>query len=194
MFVEKPFKVPFRLGLVKGLGVQRMSSLLKRFTASTETMELTLVPSEEHCDARIISKELLVSAEQFVPMWQESYLLAMPIDHPLCLQDHVELSDLSKLAFIQRSPCEGWNFLREQLQFAAIDLDIRARIQTIEYAIGLVKAGLGCAFIPVSQDTAKHQELIFRSITDLNLTRQIGLAYKQDSQLIKSLINSLQLK
>lgn len=194
LFVEKPFKVPFRLGLVKGLGVQRMSSLLRRFTASTETMELTLVPSEEHCDARIISKELLVSGEQFVPMWQESYLLVMPIDHPLCLEDQIDLCHLSNLAFIQRSPCEGWSFLREQLQLAGIDLDIRARIQTIEYAIGLVKAGLGCAFIPVSQDTAKHQDLSFRSVTDLSLTRQIGLAYKQDSVLIKSLIKSLKSK
>lgn len=194
LFVEKPFKVPFRLGLIKGLGVERMSSLLKRFTASAGTMELTLVPSEDHCDARIISKELLVSGEQFVPMWRESYLLAMPVDHPLCLQDQIELNHLSKLAFIQRSPCEGWSFLRERLQLAAIELDIRARIQTVEYAIGLVKAGLGCAFIPVSQDTAKHRELTFRSIKEHSLTRQIGLAYKQDSGLIKSLVQSVKSK
>lgn len=188
MFVEQPSKIPFRLGLIKGLGVERMSNLLKHFTASADAMELTLVPTEDACDARIISRELLSTGEQFIPMWQEEYLLAMPVDHPLNLDEQVSLSALANLAFIQRNPCDGWSFLKEQLQLASIELDIRARIQTIEYAIGLVKAGLGCAFIPVSQDTAKHQELVFKSIKDLSLTRQIGLAFKQESTLIEGLI------
>lgn len=184
LFIEQPFKIPFRLGLIKGLGVERMSRLLKHFTSSVDAIELTLVPDEEQCDARIISKNLQLAGESFVPMWQEAYQLAIPMNHPLGLLETIRLHDLSDIPFIQRHPCEGWNLLRDRLQQLGIVLDIRARIQTVEYALGLVKAGLGCAFIPVSREIAEHQDIAFCSLSDLSMTRQIGLAYRQDSAVI----------
>lgn len=170
-------KIPCHLGLVKGLGVERMSSLLKQFTAAVEGMDLTLVPAEEQCDARIISDDMLNSAETFLPMWDERYLLAIPQNHQLSLNETIRLKDLEGLALIQRSPCEGWTVLQERLQHVGVSPDIRARIQTIEYAIGLVKAGLGCAYIPVSREQYHDSEIVFRPISGLPLTRRIGLAY-----------------
>ncbi len=184
LFIESPHKTAFRLGLIKGLGVERMSNLLQQFTSSVDAMELTLVPIEEPSDARIISRDLLAQDEKFVPMWQEQYQLAMPIDHPLCLSESIALEDLSALPFIQRSPCEGWNRLRDMLSKHSIVLDIRARIQTVEYALGLVRAGLGCAFIPIPTDKTLQQDIAFRPLTDLSLTRRLGLAFKQTSPVI----------
>lgn len=184
LFIESPHKTAFRLGLIKGLGVERMSNLLKQFTSSVDSMELTLVPIEEHSDARIISQDLLDQGESFVPMWQEQYQLAIPIDHPLCLSDTIALENLSALPFIQRSPCEGWSRLRELLSSQSIVVDIRARIQTVEYAIGLVRAGLGCAFIPIPTDKTLQQDIAFRPLADLSLTRKLGLAFKESSPVI----------
>ena len=180
-------KTPFRLGLIKGLGVARMSDLLGRFTRSVDSLELTLVSQDEPCQARIISRDLLLNNEQFVPMWQEEYQLAIPPHHALSLIDVINITDLQGLAFVQRSPCEGWVYLKQALNNAKVRLDTRARIQTIEYALGLVKAGLGCAFIPVSDDIVKDEELHFKPIKDLSISREIGLGYTQTSDTVKAL-------
>lgn len=181
LFIDKSSNLPFRLGLTKGLGVERMSNLLKQFTTAIDSLELTLVDPEDSCDARIISKDLLRAKETFVPMWQEDYQLAMPINHALRLKDNIHLTDLTNIAFIQRSPCEGWNRLYKALQDANIQLDVRARIQTIEYAKGLVRAGLGCAFIPVLMAGPQEQDILFRPVQGVAISREIGLAFSLKS-------------
>ena len=187
VFSTDTTKTPFRLGLIKGLGVARMSDLLGRFTRSVDALELTLVSQDEACQARIISRDLLQNNEQFVPMWQEEYRLAIPLDHPLGLIDSVVITDLQNLAFVQRSPCEGWLYLKQALDNAKVRLDTRAKIQTIEYALGLVKAGLGCAFIPVSDDIVKDKDIHFKPIKNLSISREIGLGYTHESDTVKVL-------
>ena len=194
LFSDKNAKLPFRLGLTKGLGVERMSKLFKQFTTAIDALELTLVDPQEDCDARIISKDLLQPKETFVAMWQEEYQLAMPINHALSLQAHITLKDLADIAFIQRSPCEGWTLLNKALQEKHIKVDVRARIQTIEYAKGLVRAGLGCAFIPVLMDGPQQQDIIFRSLQGLKLIRDIGLAYRHSSTTVDTLSAILSFK
>ena len=187
LFTENKSKQPFRLGLIKGLGVDRISRLLRQFTTSVDALELTLVAPEDSCEARIIGKEMLEKDERFVAMWKERYQLAIPRSHSLGLQDKVSINDLHQLAFIQRSPCEGWQHLSQKLQNQDIKPDIRARIRTIEYALGLIKAGLGCAFVPVSDEDVEDLDIIFRPLSDLAIEREIGLAYKHQSRIIEVL-------
>jgi len=77
--------------------------------------------------------------------------------------------------------------LQQALNNAKVRVDIRAKIQTIEYALGLVKAGLGCAFIPVSDAIVKDKELHFKPIKDLSISREIGLGYTHESDTVKVL-------
>ncbi len=180
-------KKPFRLGLIKGLGVARMSDFLGRFTRSVDSLELTLVSQDEPCQARIISRDLQLNNEKFVPMWQDDYQLAIPLDHALGLTERVNIMDLQDVAFVQRSPCEGWDYLKKKMNIANVRIDTRAKIQTIEYALGLVKAGLGCAFIPVSDTIVKDTNIHFKPITDLSISREIGLGYTHMSDTVKVL-------
>lgn len=192
MFKHVGSKEPFRLGLSKGLGVARMSNLLKQFTSANKRMELTLVPTEEDCDARIINKADLSDKEQFVSMWQERFSLTIPVEHPLSLKEQITLQDLQDVPFIQRSPCEAWDTLRSKLSEAGILPDIRAKIQTIEYAVGLVKAGVGCALIPDYSEVDSSEGLVFRYIENVELSRHIGLAYKTSSNFVNSFIDILE--
>lgn len=187
VFTDKSQKQPFYLGVTKGLGVERMSSLLKDFTSAEKHMELTLVPHNEQCDARIIVKEELVEQEQYLPLWQEDYLLALPYNHILALKESISLSDLDGLPFIQRTPCVAWTQLNDTLTLSGNSLDIRAKIRTIDYALGLVHAGLGSALVPASPEILKKFELVFRPIDNLKLTREVVFAYQQSSPIIKSL-------
>ncbi|MCV2886589.1 LysR family transcriptional regulator [Aestuariibacter sp. AA17] len=191
VFRDKHAKEPFRLGLIKGLGVARMSALLKQFTSKVNTLELSLVPPEDVCDARIISDDMLHPKETFIPIWQDRFKLVLPVGHPLRLKESLTITDLHDLAFIQRSPCEGWNLLREALHLHNVHVDVRAKIQTIEYAIGLVRAGLGCAFIPihdsVNEDSDILHDLVCLDIDHLSLCRNIGLAFQKKTDTINVL-------
>lgn len=185
-------KLPFRLGVVRGLGVQRMSRILQKFTSENPDIELTLVPPEEDCDARIINETMLQNREQMQFMWQEAFQIAIPAGHPLTLKSRLNLTDLDGLAFIQRMPCEGGLALQNKLNAAGLKLDVRARIQTIEYAIGLVKAGVGCALLPNYKEIANEAEMQFRQITDEPFSRRIVLAWQQNSEIVSSLIEIVQ--
>ncbi len=191
-FRQKPNKQSFYLGVTKGLGVKRMSNLLRDFTSVAPDIELTLVPPYEKCDARIIIKEELKDEEQYLSIWQENYLLAMPFNHPLSLKDSIELSDFDQLAFIQRSPCSAWQTLTDTFTLSGILPDIRAKIQTIDYVLGLVRAGLGCALVPAHPEIIEQTDLAFRPITKMQLTREIILAYQKTSPLLTKLITLIQ--
>ena len=86
-----------------------------------------------------------------------------------------------------RTPCSAWNNLQDTLALAGISLDVRAKIATIDYALGLVHAGLGCAFLPAHSEIIKQSDIVFRPIVGLQLTREIVLAFTQSSAAIKNL-------
>ncbi len=184
LFNENTSKETFYLGVTKGLGVERMSALLKDFTASQASMELTLVAQTDSCDARIIIKEELNEKENFISLWQENYVLALPYNHVLSLQETITLPDLHQLPFIQRNPCTAWNTLNDNLILSGLSLDIRAKIQTIDYALGLVHAGLGCALVPAHSEVLNRSDIVFRPIDGLCLMREIIFAYQQNSTAI----------
>jgi len=187
VFNENSANQPFHLGVTKGLGVKRMSALLKDFTHTQEKIELTLVPQNEPCDARIIIKEELNESDHYISLWQEDYLLALPYNHILALKEQLNLADLDGLPFIQRTPCTAWSSLNDTLTLAGFTLDIRAKIQTIDYALGLVHAGLGCALVPAHPEIISKPEVVFKAISGLTLRREIVLAYQQSSAIIENL-------
>lgn len=187
MFSQETDKVRYRLGLVRGLGVARMSDILQKFTAANPNIELVLVPPEEDCDARIISRRLADNNERFISMWHEEFSVAIPSGHPLTLRHTLTRQDLHNVAFIQRTPCEAWEQLQRALVSDGVKLDIRANIQTIEYAVGLVNAGVGCALLPDYIESLKQHNLIRRHIDDMSLSRHIGLAWRQQSVITESL-------
>jgi len=187
LFIEKSEKTPVSLGLTKGLGVARMSALLKDFTASLEFIELTLVSPDEPCDAKIIAVEEIQKNDTFIPMWQEDYVLALPHNHILSLKNEIDLNDLHNQPFIQRTPCSAWQPFIAELKTQQIDIDIRAKIQTIDYALGLVSAGVGLALLPLYNELVEYSDISFRKINGINLTRKIGLVYKKENRITKLL-------
>ncbi len=189
VFAQKSHTIPFRLGLVGALGVERMSLLLKDFTALIEGMELTLVGEEEECDARIVTQRYVKEKETFLPMWQDHYVLAVPGNHQLTFKQSVGLEDFHRLSLIQRTPCEAWDKLISKLNENAIEPVIRAKIHTLEYALGMVRAGVGCALLPDIPQIIEANDVVFLSLDDLEMSRMIGLAYQQSSEPIEVLKN-----
>src|SRR5690554_667751 len=176
-FRHSVMRVQFRLGLIRALGVERMSQLLREFSAGVEGLELHLVEPEQPADARIITPKMLKAGEQFLPIWTDKFLVAMPHGHPLALKSSIQLHDFNAIALIKRTPCEAWSQLYPELIQHGIQPDIRADIQTIEYALGLVSAGVGIALVPNFDVLYERQDVVLRPLADIKLQRTIGLAY-----------------
>ncbi|MFT5720061.1 MAG: DNA-binding transcriptional LysR family regulator [Motiliproteus sp.] len=181
LFVDRPIAVPFRLGLMRSLGVERMSLLLKDLSTAQEQLELTLVNPEESCDARIIDATERVEGEQFQPLWRDRYRLALPQGHPLSLREQLRLDDLQGLSFINRQPCNTLKRLRGMLDKRGISFVARANIRTLEYALGLVSAGVGAALVPDWESTLAREDIVLRPFADIELEQQIGLAYSSQA-------------
>ncbi len=193
LFVAKPQAEPFRLGLMRSLGVERMSLLLKELTTRHEQLELTLVNPEEPCDARIIDAEELAADELFQPLWLDRYRLALPLGHPLSLQDRVSIGDLAELPFINREPCNALARLKTALANRGLRFVPRANIRTLEYALGLVSAGVGAALVPDWESTLARDDLVLRPFADIELDKRIGLAWPRAAPVTPALQTVIQL-
>ena len=179
-FRTSPEEWPLRLGLMRSLGAERMSGLLRR-VLERAPVQLTLVNPEEPCDARIISRESATAAEAVQPIWHDRYFVALPAGHPLSLKPALALADLKQLDFIHRQPCDALSELERQLEASGIRLRVRAQIRTIEYAVALVAAGVGAALLPDWPEVRSRQEVVLRPLARLELAQDIVLAWPRNS-------------
>ncbi|MDE1465188.1 LysR family transcriptional regulator [Spartinivicinus poritis] len=182
-FASEPSPIPFRLGLMRSLGADRMSTLLKELTSAVDALELTLVNPEEPCDARIIDSTLISQDECAQPIWQDRYMIALPINHPLSNQTAIHFTDLAGLPFINRHPCDALTKLKQALAQQNIYLNNRAHIRTIEYALALVSAGVGAAFVPDWENTPNRADIVLLPLAELSISHQIVLAYREHALL-----------
>ncbi|PMR75378.1 LysR family transcriptional regulator [Billgrantia endophytica] len=168
---------PIRLGLMRSLGAHRMTDLLKEYINRGDNLALTLVNPEERCDARIIGEQDLVTTECFQPIWHDSYRLALPEGHPLASQATVSLNELDGLPFIWRHPCAAMEQLALALNEAGLRCQVRARLRTIEYTLGLVAAGVGASLVPAWPDILARPDVQCRPVEGLPIHQIIGVAY-----------------
>ncbi|MGY8870698.1 MAG: LysR family transcriptional regulator [Pseudomonadales bacterium] len=193
VFNDKPQPQPFRLGLMRSLGAERMSLLLKDLTVGQEAMQLTLVNPEEACDARIIDVRDQQMNELFQPLWTDRYQLALPQGHELSLKPRVVVEDLNGVAFINREPCNMLGRLKQQMIKQEVSVVVRANIRTLEYALGLVSAGVGAALVPDWDSTQARSDLLLRPFEDVELEQRIGLAYQDNAQVTPALLAAINL-
>ncbi len=177
LFHEKLTPVPLTLGLMRSLGAKRMSLLLRELVNSIENLELTLVNPEENCDARIVVSSNVYPKEDFEPIWEDRYQLALPRDYPLSFKEKITMPDLDGLPFINRTPCDALDHLKDVMKEAQITFQSRANIRTIEYAQALVSAGIGAAILPDWEEIKEAKEIVLRKVEDISLNQTIGLAY-----------------
>lgn len=192
LFSQETMPVSLRLGIMRSLGAQRMSYLLKEITERIENVELTLVDPEEPCDARVVLAQSITSSESFIPIWQDKYQLGVPTSWPVAKQASIQLSQLESMPFINRNPCDALDKLKLSIVNQSVNFQPRANIRTIEYSWQLVCAGIGAALLPDWQEIKQADGLTLLPIAGVELVKHIGFAYKENktnSLLIKTVVD-----
>jgi len=169
---RKPSKqATLTLGLMRTLDMPRTVALLKPLTGTSD-IALRLVGINEAADARIISKNILKAGENFIPLWVERYVAALPPSHPLTLKERLRTSDLAGTAMIDRCHCE-------QSEFFGRTASTRRRSAAIaeseDWAMALVAAGVGIAIVP--EGVARGRSDVAVREIEVDVKREVGLAY-----------------
>lgn len=170
---DAPPATRLTLGLMQSLDIPRTMALLRPLAANPD-VRLSLVAAHQASDARIVSRAMTESAEAFLPLWSEAYVVALPPRHPLRFKAALTLADLEGQPLIARCNCEN--------AAATADLGFKPEVAAVatteEWAIALVEAGIGATVIPEGVAPADTTAVI-RPIADLSLRREVGVAYRQ---------------
>lgn len=190
MFSEQNSKVEIKIAIMPFLSGERVGLIIEELITSIEDLNLTVVGWDENADARIISQSLVLQNEAFHKLWKDQYVLVMPTKHPLGKLRKITIKDLNGVSFVSRRFCDArdtWNY---SLRKHGVNLVSKATVNTEEYALDLVAAGLGVSMVP-SHSANKREDILIRAISDIQLERVVGLAYQNDRPVSDQLLTAI---
>ncbi len=167
------------LGVMPSLDLDMVSVWLNHWLVNVEDFQLSLVEYPAAADAYVVSESLTKPGDIFIPLWSEDYVIIAPKNRLVTLPDRVAISDLRNFPFIEREHCELASQLNYLLDRENINLDIKATVSCIPWAISLVKSGLGIAIVP-QNSAAHHPDVTIYPFRDLDFRRRIGLVYNEE--------------
>jgi DNA-binding transcriptional LysR family regulator len=182
LFKKGEAPLPLTLAVMPTIDGRRMEELFGRMHGLSERLELRLVEVSQEADARIIAEQLRRKNERFIHLWDERYVLALPLGHRLTLQGAVTLHDLQGVRFIERCLCEIYDDVMAFLKKHGITPVTVARANNEEWAAALVAAGVGVAVVPESSVRGRHN-VATRPIEGLKVVRKVGLAYDPGTEM-----------
>lgn len=162
------------------LSVAHVRRLLQHLQREVAHLQVSVQPQAEQADAVLTSQPCVAHGQAFLPLWQEQYALLVPAGHPLAVQEQVALQDLHGTAFIERTQCEliaRWHAGLAQMQVVP---EVRASVDSQEWALGLVAAGVGVTIAPL-HPLDRHDGIVVRTdVPELQgVHRRVGLAHPQ---------------
>ncbi|MDF0601110.1 LysR family transcriptional regulator [Psychromarinibacter sp. C21-152] len=99
----------------------------------------------------------------------ESYVAALPVDHPLTSQAAVRISDLAAYPLIMAAGAKA-TYLRSQFMshFArrGYEMSVGQEVNQLPAIIGLVSSGVGYALLPESSVTMSALDVEYRPLAD----------------------------
>lgn len=119
--------------------------------------------------------------------WQaitrEKYLLAIARDNPLCQQKKITLEDLRRqriISFVRASQSYTERYFSERFRKYGLKDQVTCTCNDTLSMIALVSAGIGVGFVPEWVEGTFDQNLVLRSVEDVDLAVSLGLVWSLD--------------
>ncbi|MFK5925712.1 MAG: LysR family transcriptional regulator [Desulfuromusa sp.] len=190
IFQQQTERLPLKIAVMPFLSGERIGKIIKQLLDTIKGLDLTIVDWNEEADARIIANTMVLRNESFHKLWQDKYVLALPLDHPLTGYDSIQLRQIDNLPFISRTFCDAFDSWHFAIQEQGIKINTKATFSNEEYALDLVAAGLGISLVP-SHSTTRRTDIVTREISDVKLDRIVGLACEIDHPLPFQLLTTV---
>ncbi|TYL46799.1 LysR family transcriptional regulator [Marinomonas sp. IMCC 4694] len=190
LFTETPAPLSLSISLAPFLSGALIGQVIKTMLDEVNGLTLKLVDQSESADLRFTCQRYTSEEDVFYPLWEDDYVIAMPLDHWLADLPSLSIKQIDKQPFISRTPCdilESWNYLMQKQELTT---DVRAQVKTEEYALDLVAAGLGISLIPEHSSRGRN-DVCLRPLNDVKLKRVVGLAHNKQRSFPAHLINTI---
>ncbi|RBO84690.1 LysR family transcriptional regulator [Marinomonas aquiplantarum] len=190
LFHQTPTPLSLSISLAPFLSGALISQVIKTMLDEVSGLTLKLVDESESADLRFTCHRYTTEEDVFYPLWEDDYVIAMPLDHWLSDFPSLSIKQIDKQPFISRTPCdifESWHYLMQKQELTT---DVRAQVKTEEYALDLVAAGLGISLIP-EHSSRGRKDLCLRPLNDVKLKRVVGLAHQKSRSFPAHLINTI---
>ncbi|MNP41357.1 DNA-binding transcriptional regulator HcaR [compost metagenome] len=158
------------------LSRRRVAGLLQRVQRVLPELDLTLSDYGTPADCRLTLDALRREDEIFLPLWEEDYVLCVPVGHPLAGRERLPLAELQHYDFIECPPCEAHQQTIGLLACDRLTLNLVAKAESKGLVMALVLAGVGISFLP---DGLVEDEPGLRTlaVSGPRMFRRIGLCY-----------------
>ncbi|WP_042013053.1 LysR family transcriptional regulator [Aeromonas fluvialis] len=176
LFRQKATRARLNIAIMPDLSRRRVAGLLQRLQAVLPELDLTLSDYTTPADCRLTLDALRREDEIFLPLWEEDYVLCVPVEHPLASRERIELTELQHYDFIECPPCEAHQQTIGLLACDRLTLNLVAKAESKGLVMALVLAGVGISFLPdglVEDETG----LCTLPVSGPRMFRRIGLCY-----------------
>jgi DNA-binding transcriptional LysR family regulator len=185
------------IGIASSISNTILPDILKIFCAKFPAVELELreLTAEQQIQAlkncqldigfEVISHFQLPDHNLSIqPIVTESLVIALPETHPLATQPQISLRALAQEALILPS-LTAFPFYQKFIDYceqAGFQPRIvqQAKATWLITILSLVVAGVGIAILPSNVENIQRQGVVYRSISDINLTREISVMWRTD--------------
>lgn len=178
-------KIKLKIGVMCTIGPQLVAGLLPRFQANNPDVEIEVIDDGapqmierlEKGDLEIAivgSHETLPDTLHQLPIFDEKFVILLPPNHPLSANPVVHAADLHEMPYVNRSQCEVFRFVSEDLKGRGVEPRIVFRSPRDDWVQGMIRAGLGFGFFPESSVT--NPDVVVRPLIDPEYHRTVFLA------------------
>lgn len=141
-----------RIALDRTIRIGTLELLMARAEALHIELELEVVSDAANADLRLCLESSAGATERFVPLLEEHYALLIPDNNVLAYQKTLQPADFNGQRLIERIHCDGQQLFTQMCQQYGVNFNIVARVETEEWAHGLVASKLGLTFAPLPTD------------------------------------------
>ena len=176
LFRQKATRARLNIAIMPDLSRRRVAGLLQRVQGVLPELDLTLSDYGTPADCRLTLDALRREDEIFLPLWEEDYVLCVPVGHPLAGRERLALAELQHYDFIECPPCEAHQQTIGLLACDRLTLNLVAKAESKGLVMALVLAGVGISFLPdgLVEDEAGLCPL---PVSGPRMFRRIGLCY-----------------
>jgi DNA-binding transcriptional LysR family regulator len=170
MFRGGENRVALSLGIEGDIAASHIEAFVRMAHQALPNLLLTL---EEGChgDGRLAVEEMCCEDELFLALWEEPYVMALPLAHPMAA------------AQAGWAPIEDWitcpqhpSHQRLMALYGRSPAAVAGYAGSLQQALHMVAAGVGVAMLPQSLVTG-HARVVVRTLHLPAPTRRVGLCY-----------------
>lgn len=129
LFSQTPAPLTLSISLAPFLSGALISQVIKTMLDEVSGLTLKLVDESESADLRFTCHRYTTEEDVFYPLWEDDYVIAMPLDHWLSDFPSLSIKQIDKQPFISRTPCdifESWHYLMQKQELTT---DVRAQVK-----------------------------------------------------------------